>query len=115
MSELACIVRIGSVERLRGFDQPTLVELLSTRQKGRRERYADTAAVAPLDQGDYAKANVFLRYLSDRDWTATVFVRNLTDKVTKTSASVFATAVGAPIGGSVSDPRIFGVKFDYQF
>lgn len=41
--------------------------------------------------------------------------RNLSDKVTKTSASVFTTAVGAPIGGSVSDPRTFGVRLGYRF
>ena len=71
--------------------------------------------VAPLDQGACAKVNLSLRYQSERAWTATAYVRNLSDKVTKTSASLFTTAVGARFGGSVSDPRTFGVRLGYRF
>jgi hypothetical protein len=42
-------------------------------------------------------------------------VKNITDKITKTSANIAATAFGSSIDGAVSSPRTYGVEVGYRF
>lgn len=73
------------------------------------------ANIDPISQNAFAKANFFLSYRSDAGWSLTGFLRNATDKITKTAANVAATFYGSPIEGSVSPPRTFGVEAAYRF
>ena len=68
-----------------------------------------------LSQKAFAKANAFLSYRDDRGWSITGFVRNITDKITKTSANVNAALNGAAIEGSIAPPRTYGVELGFKF
>jgi iron complex outermembrane receptor protein len=70
---------------------------------------------ALLSQKAFGKADAFLSYTDDKGWRVTAFVRNLTDKITKTSANVNAALNGAAIEGSIAPPRTYGVEFAYKF
>ena len=67
-----------------------------------------------LSQGSYAKGNIFLTYTSDEKWHATAFLRNLSDKTTRTSGNVNTPVLGSPARGSVAPPRTFGVEVGYS-
>lgn len=68
-----------------------------------------------LAQKAYAKANAFVSYTDDAGWSVTGFVRNITDRITKTSANVNAALNGAAIEGSIAPPRTYGVELAYRF
>jgi iron complex outermembrane receptor protein len=68
-----------------------------------------------LSQGAFAKANAFVSYTDDRGWAITGFVRNLADKITKTSGNVNAALNGAAIEGSIAPPRTYGIELAYKF
>ena len=70
---------------------------------------------ALLSQGAFGKANAFLSYTDDKGWRVTAFVRNLTNKITKTSANVNAALNGAAIEGSIAPPRTYGIELGYKF
>jgi len=70
---------------------------------------------ALLSQKAFTKANAFLSYRDDGGWSITGFVRNITDKITKTSANVNATLNGAAIEGSIAPPRTYGIELRYAF
>ena len=62
------------------------------------------------------KFNAFLTWTSDDGHvSATVFGRNLTDKITKTGGIVNSASFGTPLSGSISPPRTFGVTVGYNF
>ena len=62
-------------------------------------------------QNAYAKVNLFLTYRDKAGWSFGPFVRNLTNKITKTEINIS----GAELNGSVSPPRTFGVQAGYKF
>jgi len=68
-----------------------------------------------LSQRGFFKANAFVSYADDHGWSVEGFVRNITDKVTKTAGNVDAAVAGSPAEGSVSPPRTFGVSLSYDF
>lgn len=70
---------------------------------------------ALLSQHAFGKANAFLSYTDAKGWRVTAFVRNLTDKITKTSANVNAALNGAAIEGSIAPPRTYGIELGYKF
>lgn len=70
---------------------------------------------ALLSQPAFAKANAFLSYADSKGWRISAFVRNLTDKITRTSGNVNAALNGAAIEGSIAPPRTYGIELGYKF
>ncbi len=69
-----------------------------------------------VSQGANAKFNAFLNYRRDGSgFTGSVFVRNLTDRRTISSAQVSAGFVGFPIMGAYDPPRTYGLSIGYAF
>lgn len=68
-----------------------------------------------LSQSPYAKLDLSLTYKTNKNWLFRVYVKNLTDKTTKTSALVLSDVLGNPITGSLSPPRIFGGQVSFNF
>jgi iron complex outermembrane recepter protein len=67
-------------------------------------------------QAGFAKENFFLTYAdSSSGWQVQLFVRNLTDRITKESYASPGTAFGNPFFGSVSPPRLLGADLSYHF
>jgi iron complex outermembrane receptor protein len=74
----------------------------------------DNFAMAAQDA--FVKENAFLTYESQDHWHVQAFVRNLSNKDTKTSALVSIAFVAySPVHGSVGPPRTFGVEVGYKF
>ena len=71
--------------------------------------------VDSVGQGPNAKFNAFLTWNSHGHWTATAYVRNIGDKVTRANGLVSSAVYGSPITGSVSPPRTFGATLAYHF
>ncbi|WP_182911945.1 TonB-dependent receptor [Sphingomonas cavernae] len=71
--------------------------------------------VDPLSQDAFFKSNLYLRFASTKGWTATAFVKNVGDKVTKTAANVTSPIFGAAVEGSVTAPRTYGITLGYSF
>jgi iron complex outermembrane receptor protein len=71
--------------------------------------------VDSVGQAANVKFNAFLTWTKgDGHWSATAFVRNIGDKVTKANGLVSSAVYGSPITGSVSPPRTFGVTVGYK-
>ena len=66
-------------------------------------------------QDAYTKVNLGLKYFpADGDWTLDFYINNLTDEMTRSSAVTDnGTAKGAP--GRYSEPRTYGMRFNYAF
>ena len=71
--------------------------------------------VNSVGQAGVAKFNAYLNFDSGYRWTASLFVRNIADKVTRANGLVSSAVYGSPITGSVSPPRIFGARVGYAF
>ena len=68
-----------------------------------------------VGQAPNAKFNAFLTWNSRGPWTATAFIRNIGDRVTRANGLVSSAVYGSPITGSVSPPRTFGATLGYHF
>jgi iron complex outermembrane receptor protein len=68
-----------------------------------------------VGQAANTKFNAFLTWSANQNWTASLFVRNITDRVTRANGLVSAAVYGSPITGSVSPPRTFGAMLGYRF
>ena len=69
-----------------------------------------------VGQRQNTKFNAYLNYdLDRRHWRVSLFVRNITNKVTRANGLVSSAVYGSPITGSVSPPRIFGALVGYSF
>lgn len=67
-------------------------------------------------QGSFAKANAFLNWTSPSDsWSASLFVKNLTDKTTVANSFIEVSLVGFPVAGFMDPPRTFGASLGYKF
>ncbi|MBU3077648.1 TonB-dependent receptor [Sphingomonas quercus] len=67
-----------------------------------------------VGQARNTKFNAFLTWTSDDGHvSATIFGRNLTNKITKTGGLVNTVDFGSPISGSISPPRTFGFTLGY--
>lgn len=77
--------------------------------------YFDPGNLDILSQGKFTKLNAFLTYNSDARWHVMAFIKNITNKTTKTSAFVAAPAFQYPILGGLAPPRTFGMEFEYNF
>lgn len=90
---------------------------LSLRAEGDyTSRFFFTAANLPLQgQKAFAKANAFVTYDAGSSWSATAFVRNVTNRITRQSAVVQSPQLGNPTNGSLAPPRTFGAEFGYKF
>lgn len=66
-------------------------------------------------QGGYAKANAYVSYHMQSGLDVTAFVRNITNKTTKVSASIESVLLGAPVQGSLAPPRTYGIEATYRF
>ena len=69
-----------------------------------------------VSQSAYTKYNAFLNYRSMRTgFTGSLFVRNIANKRTISSAQVSAGFSGFPILGAYDPPRVYGVSLGYSF
>ena len=69
-----------------------------------------------VSQAPFAKANAFLNWESQSgSWNASVFVKNITDKTTISSAYISSVIFGFPINGYLEEPRTYGVRIGYNF
>lgn len=68
-----------------------------------------------ISQAPYALVNGSISYQSKAGWEVSAFVRNLTDKLYKTSGTVGHVFGGYQIGGQLGDPRTYGVTVGFRF
>ena len=70
-----------------------------------------------ISQAPEARENLFLNWVSPRDggWTASLFVKNVTNKLVVASMKPGSTVVGSPLNGYLEDPRTYGVTVGYKF
>jgi iron complex outermembrane receptor protein len=66
-------------------------------------------------QGGFAKGNLFVTYRHDNGLSVTAFVRNVTDKMTRTSALISNPFLGTPVSGSLAPPRTYGVQLSFRY
>jgi iron complex outermembrane receptor protein len=69
-------------------------------------------------QAPYNWVNGFITYTAADHWTASVFVRNLTNSYVKQGISLQSGILGGGGGyslGSVAAPRTFGASLGYKF
>lgn len=67
-------------------------------------------------QKSFAKVNAFLNWTSRSDsWSASLFVKNLTDKKTVANSFIEVGLVGFPAVGFIDPPRTFGASIGYKF
>lgn len=84
-------------------------------------RWVDRVYFSPFNVPETAQAannkiNLFLNYEHpDGRWTASAFVRNLTDEDTIASSQVSASLFSFPVLGALEPPRTFGVQLGYAF
>lgn len=64
-----------------------------------------------VQQPARTEVNAFLDYASsDGTWSATAFVRNLTNNTYEVSATVFSDFIGSQVGGQLGAPRTYGLS-----
>lgn len=63
----------------------------------------------------YVLSNAYLTYKDSSGWSGSLFVRNLTDKLYRTSVNVGSGLVGFPLYGTYGPPRTYGVELRYDF
>lgn len=68
-----------------------------------------------ISQAPFAKGNIFLTYYPTSKFEIGLFVKNIADLRTRTSAVVVNPVMGNPIEGGVSAPRLFGATAQYKF
>lgn len=68
-----------------------------------------------VSQGAYTKGNLILTYDRDGGLSASLWVRNLTDKRTVSTAQVSSGFLGFPIMGTYDAPRTIGGSIGYHF
>lgn len=69
-----------------------------------------------ISQGGNVKYNAFLTFEDKTGaWTATLYGRNLTNKLTVDNALISSGIYGFPITGTVAPPRTFGAVVGYRF
>ncbi|WP_255326516.1 TonB-dependent receptor [Sphingobium sp. EM0848] len=69
-----------------------------------------------LSQGAVALIDASLQYESaDQHWSASLFVKNLTNKKVISNKFVAAALTGYAINGSFKPPRLYGVRVGYKF
>ncbi len=69
-----------------------------------------------VSQAGYGKYNAFLNYKNDRNGvTASLFIRNIANKRTISSAQVSAGFSRFPIVGAFDPPRTYGASLGYSF
>lgn len=84
-------------------------------------RWVDRVYFSPFNveetsQDANSKINLFLNYKHrDGRWTASAFVRNLTDKTTVASSQVSASLFGFPVLGAFDPPRTYGFELGHAF
>ncbi len=66
-------------------------------------------------QKAFAKAHASLTYTSNAGWYARAFMRNITDKTTRTSAFASSILFGTPLLGALAPPRTYGLELGYRF
>jgi iron complex outermembrane receptor protein len=72
--------------------------------------------LASVSQPARTEVNAFLGFESnDRQWSANLFVKNLTDKAYIVSSSVSTVIFGYPVLGQWGPPRTFGVSATRRF
>jgi iron complex outermembrane receptor protein len=77
--------------------------------------YFSPFKTARLSQRAHTNLDLFLRWVGNNpDWTGSLFVRNVTDKVYLTGAAV-GNALTRARGGQVSAPRTFGIQVTRHF
>jgi iron complex outermembrane receptor protein len=78
-------------------------------------QYFDQYNVPYVAQGAYGLGDLYVDYKRDNGWSASVYVKNVTDKlyaVLETSSSLFD---GGFTAGALGAPRTFGVSVSKQF
>lgn len=84
-------------------------------------RWVDKVFFSPFNvvetsQDANNKINLFVNYTHPAgQWTASAFVRNLTDENTVASSQVSASLFAFPVLGAFEPPRTFGVELGYAF
>jgi iron complex outermembrane receptor protein len=72
--------------------------------------------VLPLSQGGNTKLNASLKYLSESGkWSATLWGKNVANRLTAASKIVSIALWGYPIYGVVDPPATYGITLNYKF
>ena len=82
----------------------------------RSRSYLTAFNVDEVSQPSFAKFNAFLNWTSsDGNVSGSLFVRNITNKATVSSAYVSSGLFGFPINGYLEEPRTYGARIRYEF
>src|SRR3546814_206526 len=69
-----------------------------------------------LSQPAYSKVNAFLNYQSTSGkWRASLWARNLTNKLTQASSGASGSLFGSPVLAILDPPRTFGLDLGLSF
>jgi len=66
-------------------------------------------------QGQYSMVNAFLTLATTHHWTASLFVRNLTNTTAYSEKFISSALVGSVVNGILEPPRTFGGSVEYRF
>tara|TARA_R110000782_G_C14819243_1_gene413906 strand:+ start:4455 stop:6731 length:2277 start_codon:yes stop_codon:yes gene_type:complete len=82
----------------------------------RSRSYLTAFNVKEVSQPAYAKLNAFLNWASnDGQVSGSLYIRNITNKTTVSSAYVSSGLFGFPINGYLEEPRTYGARIRYDF
>ena len=77
--------------------------------------YFSPANLNIISQSAYVKGDLFATYRPDANWEFTAYLKNVSDKTTRTSALAGTALVGSPVLGSLAPPRLVGGELQYKF
>lgn len=83
--------------------------------------WLDTVFFTPFNTRDsfqpaHSRANLFLTFLDNSGrWSATAFVRNVSDDTAVSDAFNSTALGGAPVNATLEPPRTYGIKIGYAF
>lgn len=66
-------------------------------------------------QASYGKYNASMTWNDDSGWSASLFIRNITNKLTLSTGQVSLGFLGYPIMGALDPPRTYGGSVSYRF
>ena len=78
--------------------------------------YFDPTNIIAASQGSFAKGNAFLTYEDQSGFRAQLFVRNVTNRTTRTISKLNSSGFsGTLLSGAFAPPRTYGVQLGYRF
>lgn len=78
--------------------------------------YFSVFNLSDVSQPAYWSSNAFLNFATnDKAWSASLFVRNIEDKLVRVAENVSPAFWGTPVYGAFAPPRTYGLELGYHF